>query len=456
MNSLLVASPQILQLIEDETGRQRSAMELLGEDRTEALRLYKRLHVSRKTGADQILCELCGVAVYLVSAPDKKHFFFRHFHEDGSCPSVTRSGFTEAQINAIRYQGQRESRRHIRLKTLLDESLQADPVFSKPVIEGSWRGKERKELRRPDVRSRFQGSLDIAFEVQLSTTFGRVMAEREVFYKSEGGLLLWIFGEFTVAHARLMMEVIFASNNRNAFIVNEATRDASLKACALVLECCWSHPTLYEDQVVWTQHRKLVRFDELTLQQERQRAFYVDTDTLEAEILAEIHGAPLAQRFEDFWLAYEAFDGRERPDLAEISEQWAGLRKRFARNGVDLPSRHDDDFKGVLRAIYLAKFGCGVGWGYKELSPGAHHVHDAEKKFLWIFLPALRRFGRLEEIEGLDRWGKWALKMSLWEDGRKSADPAFEEEHRFDAVLRLIFPEVFVDGLFTGGHRSNW
>src|SRR5690606_25959473 len=106
----------------------------------------------------------------------------------------------------------------------------------------------------------FQDQVKVAFEVQLSTTFGRVMAEREVFYKSEGGLLLWVFGQFDLDHARLMMEVIFVNNNRNAFVVNEATWEASRAQGALVLECHWAQPSRFENRIVWTRQRKLVRF----------------------------------------------------------------------------------------------------------------------------------------------------------------------------------------------------
>lgn len=442
MSSLLVQSPEITHLIDDESGRQFDATEVVGSNRDQALVLYKTLHLSRKTGHNQILCALCGVPVYLCSAPDKQHFYFKHFQEDGSCPAVTRTGLTEAQINALRYHGQRESKRHIRIKNLLADSIGADPSFSAPVIEGTWKGMVGKDFRRPDVRSCRKGELDVAFEVQLSTTFGRVMAEREVFYKSEGALLLWIFGEFDLDHARLMMEVIFANNNRNAFVANEATCEASLAAGALMLECHWAQPARINDKIIWTQQRKLVRFDELTIDHERQRAYLVDTDALEARLRDEIEGPPLWKRFEHFWLAYEAFDGRERPDVPTLSREWDELQRRFASQGARLPSRHDDQFVGIVRSVFLAKLGKAVGWRYQQFWPAAHHVHDAEKSSLWLFIEALRHYGRLSDLEQQDAKGRWSEKMSRWKAGRTSADAAYAEQHRFDAALRLAFPEL--------------
>lgn len=442
MASLLVQSPAITRLIDDESGRHLDASAVVGEGRDQVMVLYKRLHRSRKTGEDRLLCGLCGVPVYLCSAPDRQHFYFKHFQEDGNCPAETRGQLTEAQINALRYQGQRESKRHIRIKNLVAESLMADPKFSTPVIEGTWKGLDGKELRRPDVRSCFQGQVDVAFEVQLSTTFGRVMAEREVFYKSEGGLLLWIFGEFDLEHARLMMEVIFANNNRNAFVVNEMSRDASLEAGALMLECHWTQPAKVNKNIVWTQQRKLVRFDELTIDLDRQRVFYVDTDALEQKLRRNTDSSGLAQSFQEFWLTYESFDGRKQPDLSIISLQWSALQLRFAEAGVRLPSRHEDSFIDLMRSLFLAKLGRAVGWRYQTLWPAAHHVHDAVKPSLWIFMAALQHYDRLAGLESQDAKGRWAEKVESWTRGVATGEVAFAEDHRYDGVLRLVFPEL--------------
>lgn len=442
MASLLVRSPEITRLLDDETGRQIDAADAVGADREQAMRLYKRLHVSRRTGEKRLLCALCGVPVYLCSAPNRQHFYFRHFQEDGSCPAVTRAKLSEDQINALRYQGQRESKRHIRIKELVAESLRQDGQFSEPVVEGTWKGRHGKEFRRPDVRSKFNDRIEVAFEVQLSTTFGRVMAEREVFYKSEEGLLVWVFGQFDPDDPRLMMEVIFVNNNRNAFVVNEATWEASKAQGTLVLECHWAQPNRHEDKIVWTRQRRFVRFDELTIDKEQQRVFFVDTEAVEARLQEEIHGPPLWQRFEDFWLTYEKFGGRVRPDLDTVDRQWDDLRGRFAREGVHLPSRHDDAFVGMLRTLYLARLGRSVGWRYTELWPAAHHVHDAEKASLWLFIPALQHYGRLAGLEQEDKRGRWVEKMAKWEHGVANGDSAYAPEHRYDAALLLIFPEL--------------
>lgn len=70
------------------------------------------------------------------------------------------------------------------MKEFIEESIKCDARFAAPLVEK--RGKVPTGRRRPDVQAQF-GQQRIAFEVQLSTTFIRVIAERREFYLREGG-----------------------------------------------------------------------------------------------------------------------------------------------------------------------------------------------------------------------------------------------------------------------------
>lgn len=61
---------------------------------------------------------------------------------------------------------------------------------------------------------------------------------------------------------------------------------------------------------------------------------------------------------------------------------------------------------------------------------------------MWIFIEALRHFDRIADLERRDTRGRWAEKMARWAAGLASRDPAYVEQHRFDGVLRLAFPEL--------------
>jgi hypothetical protein len=45
---------------------------------------------------------MCGVTLFLASSMCKK-FYLRQCSEDGSCPAVTHSGLTEAEMRAMKY-----------------------------------------------------------------------------------------------------------------------------------------------------------------------------------------------------------------------------------------------------------------------------------------------------------------------------------------------------------------
>jgi len=148
MPSLLHPNASITDLLEDDTGHHLDARAVLRDSMTEVLRLKHRLQRALKTGQGRYLCELCGVAVYLAAMPDKATFVFRHLHEDGSCRHITKSNLSAAQINSYHYDGQREGVRHKRIKQLVGESIQCDPRFTRPVVEGTWKGREGRNAGR--------------------------------------------------------------------------------------------------------------------------------------------------------------------------------------------------------------------------------------------------------------------------------------------------------------------
>lgn len=451
MNSThLHSSASIIHLLDDETGIPLKAMEVLRINTTEVLRLKHRLQRSRITGQGRYLCELCGVPVYLAARPDGQTFVFKHFHEDGSCPHVTKGKMTEAQINVCRYDGQRESVRHKRIKTLVADSIECDPRFTKPVVEGTWKGREG-ERRRPDVRSRFNDAVDIAFEIQLSTTFDSVMVQREEFYRKESGLLLWIFGEFDPEHARLMMKMSFAVNNRNAFVVNEETLAASREAGALILLCHYDEPSLEPRGIVFTHKMKMVSFDQLTLDQGGQRAYLVDTDGIEANLKRQLEGPSLAVQLEEFWLMREQFQNRARPAIQIMDAQWSSLRGLFRKKDVNLPeSWSDPPMVCLLRAVYSAKLGESVGWEFPFFWNTAHHVMSIYPQFAWIFHVALQFHGRLHALEAQDKHGKWKKKVEDW----RAKYP--DENHDFDPLILEAFPDLAAQVQLQRGAVEHW
>ena len=78
-----------------------------------------------------LVCPYCMAAVYLVSNVERR-FFFRHRHEDQDCPKKSGPGLSQEVLDALRYNGAKESLAHQRVKEIVRQSLLADSRFSVP------------------------------------------------------------------------------------------------------------------------------------------------------------------------------------------------------------------------------------------------------------------------------------------------------------------------------------
>ncbi|UXS53038.1 hypothetical protein FY148_10430 [Agrobacterium tumefaciens] len=103
-----VQNPEITEVLDLASGEVFNAVQWISSRRYDHLiadRVSIREHLS---SSPHFSCALCPSPVYLVSSPEKR-FFFRHKSEDGSCPAKTRSALSREQIQALKYDGQRES-----------------------------------------------------------------------------------------------------------------------------------------------------------------------------------------------------------------------------------------------------------------------------------------------------------------------------------------------------------
>lgn len=437
--SLVVDAPEIAEVLDLTSGEITPACDVVGENYEKALQLRMALRQGIVNGKPLLACPFCVVPVHLVSRAQERRFYFRHEVEDGRCPAKTKGGLSEERILAMKYDGARESAAHIRMKEIIADSLRADPDFSDVKIEAIWKGAEANGRRKPDVRAIWRGVLPIAFEVQLSTTFLRVIAERREFYLREGGLLFWVFQKFDMGNTRLTMEDVFYNNNRNAFVASEQTLAASKADRALVLDCVWSEPSIYEGQLLWSQQQRQVSFRELTVEQEEQRVFFFDADAAKERCLAETENWPLREDFRQFW-----FDSAPYDDT-----KWQGLRKRFGELGLTLPRYPSDavGLRALLDTLYTAKEGRPVGWGYADLVKVAHHIFDKHKGFLWAFklmLSAHKRGALIRELDTTRNWRDNKVKTyaAAWADPTQDGAEAFVPDRRYDDLVSFLFPEI--------------
>ncbi|MBK4736792.1 hypothetical protein [Noviherbaspirillum pedocola] len=271
-------------------------------------------------------------------------------------------------------------------------------------------------------------------------------------------LLVWIFAEFDgFAHRPLTQNDVFYNNNRNAFLMTEETVAASLAAGRLQLECRWEEP-LYPAGTTPLQ-RRIVPFQDLTLDWEKQQAYYFDFYGPQERIRAELArrgGDPdkLSEQFRRLWRdGY--FDIKDTPEFRQLL---ANLR----RAGVWVPPRLDYH---LLNALYTARMGTPVGYKSANSLRGrerenllliAHHVHDKHPTHFLTFCKALAVYGKLEQLRAEDKSGKWGAKYEAAKQKFREGDTAFQRDISHDPLVAFLFPEIFASTeISSNGAKSK-
>jgi competence CoiA-like predicted nuclease len=240
------------------------------EYEAEQFQLRMKVEEEKKSKGFRFTCPLCNRGLNLRGGGDqKKTLHFTHPREpEHRCPYKTEDNHSPEDIEAMKYNGAKESIEHLQVKKRLIVGLHLDPdaELSSVKSEETFRANlPDKSWRRPDVSVRWKGQ-SIVFEAQLSTTFLSVIAGRRTFYCQNQAQLIWVFaqapdsGEMPFTH-----KDIFHNNNHNLFLVNSATEDESLARRCLIIEAWWPDPLQYLRHKAATHwHRKMVALSELT------------------------------------------------------------------------------------------------------------------------------------------------------------------------------------------------
>lgn len=459
-----VTSPEIKQVRSLRSGGVLNVRRLIRAFRYErAILLRQELKSPVQRGKPRLVCAICGTPVYLVCST-KKRFFFRHRHEDGSCPAVTRTNHTEAEIRAMKYRGAQESEPHKRSKALVLRSLSADPRFAELVSEKTWRSSDGLPgLRRPDVSARI-GDLRLAIEVQLSTTFLDVVLSRREFYRAERAALVWVLPSFHPSYRRMTDDDILFSNNSNIFVVDESTAAASEAAGAFIMKCWHRKPIIDGEDIRDEWVERFVTWDEIEVDVDLQTIQAFDYSREAAKLVQQINSAKLA-RIESERAAAEqariAFEDNLRSQVRDLvlgecadddymdrHDQWLALNNRLREINCGLDDKYPDLIK-VSRIVHLietARTGRAVGFNYKNLAEIGHHIFHQHPDLFLAYGFLLRAFGTKEILDRDDRTRKLAVKIRAERSNFRS-DPKYkmaEDEERLCAFLS------------QGASRSRW
>lgn len=413
-----------------------------------------------KSETPKYVCSDCHVAVSLLAGVDRNWFYFRHLIEDGRCPAKTRGQLNQKQINAIRYECLVESEPHKRFKQLMYDCLCADSSFSDARIEKVRTSVTTKGRRRKPDASAIRDDLLHAFEVQLSSTFFDVVLDRQSFYRDEGAILVWVLPNFDPTDRSMMEDDIFFHNNCNVMILDDAIAARSISESRLHFGCWYRLPSASGTTYSESWQYEIVPFDALTIDVERQRAFYFDYETskdetkrqiaeqIEAEVrrlVQERHNA-FRDSFEQFWLEHARghLGTRQAWDDLVGSDVDLSLELGFPDGPFE-----DPELCALLNALYWAKHLKQVGWEHGNIVKVGHHVFDKHQTSFALFCHCLWHFKQIGAVKELDTTGKFQAKIR----SVRETDPALRQDFAVDPrhakLIQFLFPEPY-------GEFSKW
>lgn len=432
--NLTVLNPDLKHVLCMETGEVLSVEQVIGSDYAQLVKLRMSIRSAKKP--PRYVCAMCGVSVFIFCAPSGIRFSFKHHRHESNCPAQTKLGLSQVEINAIRYNGAKESKLHLKMKKWLQACLAADGRFESIEEEPRWSDTFTSKWRRPDVRAVYNG-IPIAFEVQLSTTYLNVIAERRDFYLEQGGLLFWIFAEFDCELRRMTEDDVFYNNNQNAFIVNAATVEASLLSEEFFLECVWAQPLRNGSTSGF--HRKQVSFHDLVLDPDKQQAYFYDFEGEKARFAFEagMEAETLRREFEAWW-------NRNRDGYEKVAPAWTAFRERFRKQHVSIPLYLNSFDYSVLTCLYSAKHNKPWGSRQSKLVEVAHRVAGAHKRHLIWFMHAVKHYGNLESMCSEGDPDKWKRRHAgcVAEYRDLETRDLYRPKEDLLPIVEFLFPEL--------------
>lgn len=434
-HNLCVDNPQIKEVFEFETGEYYTAQQAIGSDYNKTVKLRMALLENINKGNPTYLCPMCHVAVYLACRRhnNDKKFYFKHRVENGNCPAITRGTLTKEEIEAIKYNGAKESPAHFRMKEIIAESLSHDPDFSDVKPETVIKGADRKTWRKPDIQALWKGKLRVAFEVQLSTTFLEVIAQRRLFYKAEGGLVCWIFKKFDKENALMTQDDIFHNNNQNLFLASEDTLKSSKQNKGLMLNCHWHEPTIKNSHIVNEWNSKYVKFKELEYDLDKQAIYYFDYTNEKEKLINKLENGDLKERFEEWWIKHN--------HPPEYIGEWKAFVDEFTNKDIYI-NEYPYEIHHLISGLYSAKYGRVIGSEYTKLTQVAHTIANLkDKSVLQIFRVALLVYNRGNQIVEEDKSGLWKKKSNEFRKLLYSSNE-YQRNKDLGNLMKFLFPEL--------------
>ncbi len=390
----------------------------------------------RQTDGEGLVCQYCGNPVLLKKHENGGHYFAhkeKSAADRAACLYQDGRSVTLADLNRMRFHGQREGARHRRTKDLIDRILRADSRFATPEIERRWTSFS-DGWRKPDVGSAWNGT-KVVFEAQVSNTYPQVVAERTEFYRKQGALLIWIFDQLPDDAWRTLHADTFCANQQHLFIVDDECMAESERTHRAMFRCYSLRPDVSpvrrpakgdsEDGKTILEHSftelfGLVAFDSLSLDVERQTACLFDAKEEKRRAHHKI-------------LCATAQASQSQDDHHALE---AAVRDHIGRKN-QIPPKSIEGWAVLVCAIEARRLGHPVGTKLANVAGVLNLVHDRHPGFFVHLVKTLERLGIDPANE---RTGAWKNRVRAFHNGVYCGGPVPSEHSGSVDLLRWLYP----------------
>lgn len=274
-------------VIDIETDKEIYAKSFFAQPEGVVFKMRTELEKAIYLRRPKFVCKYCGQIVKISGRKTERGIarFFSHLRDSDDCDYKTTTGRTRREINREKFARCNEGERHKFLKAEIAKYLDNTKGVTDVRTENTVKGNHPiLRWRRPDVIANYRGQ-EVVFELQLSTTFVSVIAERDLFYRLNHKHIIWVSnfdeqGEH-VDLTNMMIKDIYYNNRLNIFIFDSDAQRESEKNGELMLKCNWLKPDGDWEYPNGNTSDKLggkfIRISELTFDR-TYKPYYVDAE----------------------------------------------------------------------------------------------------------------------------------------------------------------------------------
>lgn len=434
----------IQSILNIKTGDQLDIAELFDSRDMEAELFALRSVIEEQFNINEpvYVCSFCKqpVAIRGLYNPQfkKKEYYLAHMLYSKPCYMKTGSRLTREQVLCIKYNGVKESEKHITLKHLLAQYLTLESTVIKVLTEKVYRDKAiSMNWKKPDVMAFFPDK-KIAFELQLSTTFLSVIVDRTLFYRNRDVFLIWVFPAFSVESdlQPFTQKDVYYNNSINVYVLDdEAIRQCEVQQ-RLILKCYYKKSEVSNGTLKDYWSVSLIGLSDLTFNFEKKEVFFYDSIAERRLALEELKA--LEQQQEQAQ--------QEQAAHSRINQATAYLRNYYKEDydpyfGEERP---EIDYLDSPREIQ--QFNDGIGLSGRNASLVSELFVTGKK-------PNFLKYICEEDRIDIDTAGLTVEKQSLFEYLLCTTD-----QHSFYRNIRLLFRKGFTlseENLTTLEHMYN-